>query len=122
MLGLQVRSRSATLVPPQGPAAPSLAAPPALRRGCQACPDLQTLRLAHRESLNFGEWSREIHLRGAVALECNQRPVGRAGGTKLCLPATFEELNLLIINNGRAQVNFTKGFQDSKRFRDDVLA
>ena len=51
MLGLQVRSRSASLVPPQGPAAPSLAAPPALRRGCLACPDLPTLRLAHRESL-----------------------------------------------------------------------
>ena len=28
---------------------------------------------------------------------------------------------MLIINNGRAQVNYTKGFQDSKRFRDDVL-
>ena len=71
LLGLQVRSRSAQhsvlsrtaasrchsspsapLVPPQGPAAPSLAAPPALRRGCQACPDPQTLRLAHRVSIN----------------------------------------------------------------------
>ena len=45
-------SPSAPLVPPQGPAAPSLAAPPALRRGCQACPDPQTLRLAHRVSIN----------------------------------------------------------------------
>ncbi len=54
---------------------------------------------------------REIHLRGAVALECTQRIVERAGGTKLCPPATFEELNLLIIKNGRARVNFTKGIK-----------
>ena len=53
--------------------------------------------------------SRENHLRGASALERTQRPVERAGGTKLCPPATFGERNLLIINNGRAQVNFTKG-------------
>ena len=66
--------------------------------------------------------SRENHLRGAGALERTQRPVERAGGTKLCPPATFGGRNLLIINNGRAQVNYTKGFQDSKRFRDDVLA
>ena len=58
--------------------------------------------------------SRENHLRGAGALERTQRPVERAGGTKLCPPATFRELNLLIINKGRAQVNFTKGSKGRK--------
>ena len=86
LLGLQVRSRSAQhsvlsrtaasrchsspsapLVPPQGPAAPSLAAPPALRRGCQACPDLQTLRLAHRESFACNLATRSPHQRTAPA-------------------------------------------------------
>ena len=98
LLGLQVRSRSAQhsvlsrsaasrclsspsapLVPPQGPAAPSLAAPhpPSGGRGAKAglacemasrsagvwggspsldsCPDLRTLRLAHRESFASAE-------------------------------------------------------------------
>ena len=58
--------------------------------------------------------SRENHLRGAGALERSQRPVERAGGTKLCPPATFRELNLLIINKGRAQVNFMKGSKGRK--------
>ena len=58
--------------------------------------------------------SRENHLRGAGALERTQRPVERAGGTKLCPPATFGERNLLIINKGRAQVNFTKGSKGRK--------
>ena len=58
--------------------------------------------------------SRENHLRGASVLQCIQRPVERAGGTKLCPPATFGERNLLIINNGRAQVNFTKGSKGRK--------
>ena len=32
----------------------------------------------------------------------------------MCPPATSDELNLLIINNGRAQVNFTKGSKGRK--------
>ena len=69
-------SPSAPLVPPQDPAAPSLAAPPALRRGCQACPDLPTLLSAHRESIAC-----EMALASACALPLlNQASPPPSGG------------------------------------------